>query len=108
LIQKIHSRIEGLKDGSLKECPKCNYIKNLESFKDDTLVNGYGRYCNECKYKKLAPKLKPEQKSPAKLVHNVKCPVCNALVVVRTRRSDGNKFYGCSKFPRCRGTQQIN
>lgn len=29
------------------------------------------------------------------------CPQCNVQMVTRTRRSDGEKFYGCPNFPRC-------
>ena len=31
------------------------------------------------------------------------CPKCGAPMVRRTRRSDGGEFWGCSRFPSCRG-----
>ena len=31
------------------------------------------------------------------------CPRCGSQVVLRHRGSDGRAFYGCSKYPACRG-----
>ncbi len=36
------------------------------------------------------------------------CPKCGSAMVRRTPRSGGDVFYGCSTFPKCRGTRQIN
>lgn len=41
------------------------------------------------------------------------CPDCEedeieTPMVLRHRRSDGKPFWGCSKFPKCRGTRNIN
>lgn len=33
----------------------------------------------------------------------LKCPRCGAQMSLRHRRSDGKGFYGCSRYPRCRG-----
>jgi len=33
--------------------------------------------------------------------------VCGGAMVLRRRRSDGNPFYGCSAFPRCRKTRPV-
>lgn len=35
------------------------------------------------------------------------CPKCNAKMLQRKRGSDGAPFWGCSKFPACRGTRNI-
>lgn len=38
------------------------------------------------------------------------CPSCNALMVKRTARRSanaGSDFWGCSKYPNCRGTRAI-
>lgn len=32
------------------------------------------------------------------------CPLCGSAMILRHRRSDGEPFYGCTKFPECRGT----
>lgn len=47
-----------------------------------------------------------EYRQTAKTTPN--CPVCNSSMVVRTARKGvnaGNQFYGCSRFPDCRGTR---
>lgn len=39
------------------------------------------------------------------------CPKCNSELVLRTVKKGeniGNQFYGCSNFPRCKFTRQIN
>jgi restriction system protein len=52
------------------------------------------------------------QKSP-KIQVEVKdtvCPVCRSPMVMRTARrgkNAGNGFWGCSRFPKCRGTRSI-
>jgi len=38
------------------------------------------------------------------------CPVCNALMVKRLARrgvSAGSTFFGCSNYPKCRGTRAV-
>lgn len=50
-----------------------------------------------------APAPVPESKAPA-------CPKCNAAMVRRTAKQGtraGSDFWGCSRFPQCRGTQTI-
>ena len=36
------------------------------------------------------------------------CPRCGGRMVSRTNRSNGNAFWGCSKYPACRGIRQIS
>ncbi|MET0786283.1 MAG: topoisomerase DNA-binding C4 zinc finger domain-containing protein [Paenisporosarcina sp.] len=33
------------------------------------------------------------------------CPECNSEMRARVNRSNGEKFYGCSKYPNCKGTR---
>jgi ssDNA-binding Zn-finger/Zn-ribbon topoisomerase 1 len=35
------------------------------------------------------------------------CPTCGATMVARRRRSDGEPFWGCSRFPQCRGIREV-
>lgn len=35
------------------------------------------------------------------------CPACGAPQVVRTNHKNGNKFYGCSTYPKCTYTKSI-
>ena len=34
-----------------------------------------------------------------------RCPRCNEGMIQRTNSRDGSAFWGCSTFPRCRGTR---
>jgi restriction system protein len=34
------------------------------------------------------------------------CPRCGSSMVLRTSRKDGSQFWGCPKYPACRGTRQ--
>jgi ssDNA-binding Zn-finger/Zn-ribbon topoisomerase 1 len=36
------------------------------------------------------------------------CPKCNSPMTIRERRkAPGNRFYGCSRYPKCKGTREI-
>lgn len=35
------------------------------------------------------------------------CPVCSAEMMVRRNRTTGQSFWGCSKYPLCRGTRTV-
>lgn len=35
------------------------------------------------------------------------CPQCTAAMVLRPNRSTGAQFWGCSNYPRCRGTRSV-
>ena len=35
------------------------------------------------------------------------CPYCGGRMVLRTRKKDGAKFYGCASYPACRGIVNI-
>ncbi len=49
---------------------------------------------------------KPQSHLNAKL-STPYCPICNSTMVLRTSKT-GNKFFGCSTFPKCRGTRDIS
>lgn len=38
-------------------------------------------------------------------LHIPACPICGNPVAVRENKKDGQKFYGCIRFPHCRGTR---
>lgn len=48
----------------------------------------------------------PIQLSVACEMGELKCPKCGAKMVLRHRKSDGAEFYGCSRYPQCRGIRQ--
>ena len=35
------------------------------------------------------------------------CPICNAEMVMRKKKGTDQKFWGCSKFPNCKGLVNI-
>lgn len=106
-LSGVHRTIESLQSGEMKECPKCNEIRKSEDFKDSSLITGYGRFCRFCKgnvfYSELRESL--ANTSQLKTDKGVKlCPRCNVRMILRTGRY--GQFYGCSRFPYCRGTRQ--
>lgn len=51
------------------------------------------------------------EKAENTLTQTVKCPRCGGVLVLRTAgrgKNAGNKFYGCSNYPKCRFIQNIN
>lgn len=102
LISEIQETVHKIQNGEMKECPKCNELKELVEFQDSSLKSGYGRLCSECKNIKRTRKT---PKAPAEVATGVFCPKCGAKMMKRNGRY-GN-FYGCSKFPYCKGTKNI-
>ena len=47
----------------------------------------------------------PGERPPAEAAPDVKCPECGADMVVR--RSRRGPFLGCSRYPKCKGTAQL-
>ena len=41
------------------------------------------------------------------LANNEKCPVCTKPMVMRRNRTNGQAFLGCSGYPECRGTRNL-
>ena len=95
LISHIHQTIENLQNGEMKECPKCKQIRSIEDFRDDSLITGYGRFCKFCKGYVSVGKI---EATSDKI-----CPKCGSKMILRRGRY--GKFYGCSRFPYCRGTR---
>ena len=103
LLANIQGTIEGLQNGAMRECPKCKEVKPTMDFKDKILVTGYGRFCNVCKTRSVHQAGPSGSKLPP-VLSDATCPRCNARMVLRHGRF--GKFYGCSKFPYCKGTRQ--
>jgi len=103
LLDNILGTVEGLQNGHMQECPKCKVVKNLDDFRDSSLITGYGRFCRSCK--KLGS-LKESKISTTIKETDTKvkgCPKCGSRMVLRNARY--GLFYGCSKYPYCRGTR---
>ena len=103
LISHIHQTIEGLQNGEMKECPKCKEIRNADDFKDSSFISGYGRFCKFCKGYVPTRKFERKPKTTTIISSDKICPRCGSKMILRSGRY--GKFYGCSKFPYCRGTR---
>jgi len=111
LLSNVHETIEGLRNGEMKECPRCKRVWNLADFRDTSLITGYGRFCNHCKgteqskrTKKISGKAQGVTSNDAQ-TNRMICPKpgCGSSMVLRRGRY--GMFYGCSKFPYCHGTR---
>lgn len=103
LLNNIHNTVEGLQNGAMKECPKCKEIRLYTDFKDSSLLRGVGRFCKICKSNKVATQAAIVAARPAPVLTDTKCPRCSSPMILRNGRR--GKFYGCSRFPYCRGTR---
>lgn len=43
-----------------------------------------------------------------KKIKKMKCPTCDKEMVKRKRKKDGHEFYGCSQYPKCTDTINLN
>jgi len=105
IISHIHETIESLQNGEMKECPKCKEIREYKDFRDPDLITGYGRFCMHCKGYTLVEKpARDNIKDNVVISSDKTCPKCGSKMILRKGRY--GKFYGCSKFPYCRGIRQ--
>jgi very-short-patch-repair endonuclease len=95
-LTKIHTTIEDIQSGDLKECPKCKNLRKVEDFKDSTLSRGIGRICKNCKSTSGST-------SSSRSFISSSCPKCGSKMMRRSGRY--GVFYGCSRYPYCKGTR---
>lgn len=57
--------------------------------------------------KKAAAKIDAQSSGPSGSVSQVCCPKCGGEMVNRANRKTGDPFWGCAKFPKCRGTRKV-
>lgn len=105
-IESIHSAIEGLQNGDLKECPKCKQLRPLGDFRNKTLSSGMSRFCAACKSRVTHPHSIPSEhsalpKATAQIAVKT-CPLCGSRMLMKSGRY--GKFLGCSKYPYCKAT----
>ncbi len=101
VLTGIQETIEGLQNGDKKECPKCHEIREDVDFKNPKLISGRGKFCKYCK--DLAQAVKDNK--PAPVLSDKDCPRCRSKMILRNGKR--GKFYGCSKFPYCKGTKAL-
>ena len=102
LLLNIHETVSGLQKGNMKECPKCGEVRQLADFKDASLIRGYGRFCKQCK--SIKAHTADGNPKPPPLLSDRVCPRCHSKMVLRDGKR--GKFYGCSRFPYCKGTRE--
>ncbi len=105
----VHRLVASQEAGRTKECPRCGKLLPIDAFADSNLATGVGRICNECKapsrpraglVRKIKSKTSTEQATARK-----SCPKCGSPMVHRIGKYGA--FYGCSTYPKCRGTRRI-
>ena len=106
LLTNIHGTIEGLQNGDMKECPKCKEVKPMSEFKDRSLITGYGRFCKNCKNPKFIEGTAIPVPKPSPVLTDKTCPRCGSKMILR--KGKFGTFYGCSKFPYCKGTRRVS
>ena len=106
-IESIHSAIEGLQNGELKECPKCRELRAVTDFQNDSLASGYSRFCATCRARPVShPKTNRRVSvSTGAGEVNKKCPRCGSRMDLKRGRY--GKFYGCSRYPYCKATLNV-
>lgn len=96
-LTKLHATIEDIQSGDLKECPKCKNLREFDEFKDASLSRGVGRICKHCKGSNISS-------SSTRITSGSTCPKCGSKMVRRLGKY--GSFYGCSKYPYCKGTRR--
>lgn len=106
-VEDFNYVTKGIENGEVRECKRCEELKPLNKFRDKKTKTGYGRICKECKRKARQDKSKTkrDKNSRAEAAEGVSCPRCGGRMQVR--KGPYGPFYGCSSFPRCRGTRRI-
>ena len=105
----VHRLVASQEAGRTKECPRCGKLLPVDAFADSSLRTGVGRICNECKARSHSQRGPARKKKTQILTRQATasggCPKCGSRMVRRTGRY--GSFYGCSTYPRCRGTRKI-
>ena len=104
ILGKIKKTIDGVHNGNMKQCPKCKEFRCANDFKDPSLKNGLGKICNHCKSANSHERVKKTNENSRVYTNVKKCPLCGSMMVLRKGRY--GKFYGCLKYPYCRGTRK--
>lgn len=41
-------------------------------------------------------------------IESLKCPLCSSIMVSRVNNGTGQHFWGCPKYPHCKGTRNTD
>jgi DNA-directed RNA polymerase subunit RPC12/RpoP len=96
---------EKIANGEVKQCPKCGLYKELLYFEDGDLKTKVSRICCDCKKKKRRSPVHTADIKLATASETKQCPQCGSKMFLRNGRY--GKFYGCSRYPMCKGTRNF-
>lgn len=91
----------------VRRCPDCGKVPGIFLVKKDS--PNKGRWFSRCQQHnhftwlsdRLATHKPKQQDAPA-------CPKCGAYMLKRHRRSDNASFWGCNRYPDCKGTRSCD
>ena len=122
--QQVHSVVVFVGDSTFKtEMPAnvtygCGYIRFIKSKNQSVLTKSkVDEIVRKIEKGRLTPSLKTNDEHIKHVKHIVSekkmsnpCPKCGSPMVLREAKSGSNigkQFWGCSKFPQCRGTVNV-
>jgi hypothetical protein len=76
---------------------------NIKLFKSKKIAEDYKRSKNDA-YGQLDT-IGVNDNEPESPIQEWKCPECMGPMAARANRQTGQKFWGCKKYPECKGTR---
>ena len=49
----------------------------------------------------------PYKEKPSYVIIRPKCPKCTSAMKVRVNKAKGTRFWGCNRYPTCKGTKSM-
>jgi len=95
---------EKIESGEIKQCRKCGKYKEMKEFYDESLKTGIGRVCKFCKNRTIKSSFQTKTAPNTSTEKGKLCPVCNSVMILRNGKY--GKFYGCSRYPYCKGRRK--
>lgn len=111
-IRELYGVTTGLQANDCIFVSSGNYTAEARLFAENKpiwLIDGVelleliGTVQTEPNFSQISPNIQAKSTVPS-------CPICTSAMIKRTARKGnnaGNEFWGCSTFPRCKGTVQI-
>lgn len=98
ILKKRCSNCGNLLLDDKEKCNNCGWEIDNKNYIESKIIN-------EINYKRIIQD--NIKKDAPKVNYTILCPKCGSKMVLRTAKkgkNKGNKFWGCSQFPKCRGT----
>ena len=107
---KYNRRMMTSNSSGTKTCRVCNTELIIDQNWTQSRKERSDYICRSCRSLNKRNKTKKDNlTTPAKTmrIQNMNCPICDSNLVLRTNRKTGHQFYGCSRYPSCRGTRKL-